>query len=65
MPRLTGAVARSVEGTSTGHENAEGMTSVGVRVEPPVRRFDFHNCPSMRIRRVSAAAFARQSVLLR
>ncbi|MBK7353898.1 MAG: hypothetical protein IPJ05_10505 [Nitrosomonas sp.] len=36
-PRLTGAGARSAEGTNTGHENAEGMASVGVRVEPPVR----------------------------
>jgi len=35
-PRLTGAGARSAEGTNTGHENAEGMASVGVRVEPPV-----------------------------
>ena len=25
------------EGTNTGHENAEGMASVGVRVEPTVR----------------------------
>ena len=25
-----------MEGTNTGHENAEGMASVGVRVEPPV-----------------------------
>jgi hypothetical protein len=36
-PRLTGAGARSAQGTNTGHENAEGMASVGVRVEPPVR----------------------------
>jgi hypothetical protein len=36
-PRLTGAGARSAEGTHTGHENAEGMASVGVRVEPTVR----------------------------
>ena len=35
-PRLTGAGARSAEGTNTGHENAEGMASVGVRVEPTV-----------------------------
>jgi hypothetical protein len=35
-PKLTGAVARSAEGTNTGHQNAEGMASVGVRVEPPV-----------------------------
>ena len=38
-PRLTGAVARSAEGTNTGHENGEAMASVGVRVEPPVRHF--------------------------
>ena len=37
-PRLTGAGARSAEGTDMGHENAEGMAHVGVRVEPPVRR---------------------------
>jgi hypothetical protein len=36
-PWLTGAGARSAEGTDTGHENAEGMACVGVRVEPPVR----------------------------
>jgi hypothetical protein len=36
-PRLTGAGARSAEGTNTGHKNAEGMASVGVRVEPTVR----------------------------
>ena len=36
-PRLTGAGARSVEGTDIGHENAEGMAYVGVRVEPTVR----------------------------
>jgi hypothetical protein len=35
-PRLTGAGARSAQGTNTGHKNAEGMASVGVRVEPPV-----------------------------
>ena len=35
-PRLTGAGARSAEGTDIGHENAEGMAYVGVRVEPPV-----------------------------
>ena len=34
---LTGAGARSAEGTDIGHENAEGMAYVGVRVEPPVR----------------------------
>ena len=37
-PWLTGAGARSAEGTDIGHENAEGMAYVGVRVEPPVRR---------------------------
>lgn len=36
-PRLTGAGARSAEGTDIGHENAEGMAYVGVRVEPTVR----------------------------
>jgi hypothetical protein len=36
-PRLTGAGARSAEGTNIGHENAEGMAYVGVRVEPTVR----------------------------
>ena len=36
-PWLTGAGARSAEGTNIGHENAEGMAYVGVRVEPPVR----------------------------
>ena len=36
-PRLTGAGARSAEGTDMGHEDAEGMAHVGVRVEPPVR----------------------------
>ena len=35
-PRLTGAGARSAEGTNIGHQNAEGMAYVGVRVEPPV-----------------------------
>ena len=35
---LTGAGARSAEGTDIGHKNAEGMAYVGVRVEPPVRR---------------------------
>jgi hypothetical protein len=37
-PRLTGARARNVQG-KTGHENAEGIASVGVRVEPPVRAY--------------------------
>ena len=36
-PWLTGAGARSAVGTDIGHENAEGMAYVGVRVEPPVR----------------------------
>jgi hypothetical protein len=36
-PRLTGAGARSAQGTNTGHKNGEAMASVGVRVEPPVR----------------------------
>ena len=36
-PRLTGAGARSAQGTNTGHENGEAMASIGVRVERPVR----------------------------
>jgi hypothetical protein len=36
-PRLTGAGARSAQGTNSGHENAEGMPAVCVRVEPTVR----------------------------
>lgn len=36
-PRLTGDGARSAEGTEAGHQNAEGMASLGVRVEPTVR----------------------------
>ncbi len=36
-PRLTGAGSRRLEGTDIGHENAEGMAYVGVRVEPTVR----------------------------
>ena len=36
-PWLTGAGSRRLEGTDIGHENAEGMAYVGVRVEPPVR----------------------------
>jgi len=36
-PRLTGAGARSAQGTNTGHENGGAMASVGVRVEPTVR----------------------------
>ena len=34
---LTGAGSRRLEGTNIGHENAEGMAYVGVRVEPTVR----------------------------
>ena len=34
---LTGAGARSAEGSDIGHENGEAMAYVGVRVEPPVR----------------------------
>ena len=37
-PRVTGAGARSTEGADTGHENAEGLASVGVGVEPTVRQ---------------------------
>ena len=36
-PWLTGAGARSAEGTNVGHQNREAMAYVGVRVEPPVR----------------------------
>ena len=36
-PWLTGAGARSAEGTDIGHQNREAMAYVGVRVEPPVR----------------------------
>ena len=36
-PRLTGAGARSAQGTNTGHKNAEGMAAVGVHVELTVR----------------------------
>lgn len=36
--QLTGAAARSAEGTATGHENAEGMACSGVRIERPVRQ---------------------------
>ena len=35
---LTGTGSRRLEGTNSGHKNAEGMPAVGVRVEPPVRR---------------------------
>ena len=35
--KLTGAGARSAEGTNSGHKNAEGMPAVGVHVERPVR----------------------------
>ena len=38
-PRLTGAGARSAQGTNTGHKNGEAMASVGVRVEQTVRPF--------------------------
>ena len=34
---LTGTGSRRLEGTNSGHKNAEGMPAVGVRVEPPVR----------------------------
>ena len=34
---LTGAGARRVQGTNSGHKNAEGMAAVGVHVEHPVR----------------------------
>ncbi len=37
-PRLTGAGARSAQGTNIGHKNGEAMANVGVRVEPLVRR---------------------------
>ena len=36
-PWLTGAGSRRLEGTNIGHENAEGMAYIGVRVEPTVR----------------------------
>ena len=36
-PRLTGAGGRRPQGTKAGHDNAEGMASFGVRVEPTVR----------------------------
>ena len=36
-PKLTGAGARSEEGTGAGHQNAEGMASFGVHVERTVR----------------------------
>jgi hypothetical protein len=38
-PRLTGAGARSAQGTNTGHKDGEAIASVGVRVEPPVSHF--------------------------
>ena len=34
---LTGTGSRRLEGTNSGHKNAEGMPAVGVRVEPTVR----------------------------
>ena len=40
VPNAPGKRRRSTEGaqgTNKGHENAEGMAYVGVRVEPPVR----------------------------
>ncbi len=37
-PRLTGAVARSAQGTMAGHQNREAMACHGVRVEPTVRQ---------------------------
>ena len=49
-PRLTGAGARSAEGTDMGHENAEGMAHVGVRVEPPVRRRGLNAGNSLHVR---------------
>jgi hypothetical protein len=36
-PKLTGAEARSAQGTDMGHEHAEGMAHVGVHVERTVR----------------------------
>jgi hypothetical protein len=36
-PELTGAGARSAQGTNIGHENGEAMANVGVRVERFVR----------------------------
>jgi hypothetical protein len=39
-PKLTGAGARSAQGTDMGHEHAEGMAHVGVHVERTVRRRD-------------------------
>ena len=46
-PRLTGAGARSAEGTNAGHENAEGIASVGIRVEPTVSRHSAHLVKAM------------------
>lgn len=40
--KLIGAVARSTEGTNTGHENAKGMACAGIRVERSVRE-PLHN----------------------
>lgn len=37
MNKLTGGAARRVKRTISCHENAEGMASVGVRVERTVR----------------------------
>ena len=36
-PELTGAGARSAQGTNIGHQNREAMANVGVRVERFVR----------------------------
>ena len=36
---LTGAGARSAEGTDMGHENAEGMAHVGVRLTAQLEGF--------------------------
>ena len=46
-PKLTGAGARSAQGTGAGHENAEGMASFGVHVERPVRLV--HRCAVMQV----------------
>ena len=54
-PRLTGAGARSAEGTKTGQENAEGMARFGVRVEPPVRHF--YKCMALQFNSDSASNF--------
>jgi hypothetical protein len=53
-PELTGAGARSAQGTNIGHQNREAMANVGVRVERFVRlgrvvevggvTYAFHGC---------------------